>query len=78
MGMHRTHRRHMERQDAIETKAVNVGFKSKERQRRDVRMMAAVKAGKLPYAPAVMSWLSRKLDMPSTRIKAEDVKALLK
>lgn len=77
MGMHRTHRRHMERQDAIETKAVNDVFKSKERVRRDARMMATVKSGKLPYAPAVMSWLSRKLDIPSAKIKPEDVKTLL-
>lgn len=77
MGMHRTHRRHMERQDAIETKAVNNVFKSRERIRRDARMMARIKGGKLPYTPAVMSWLSRKLEIPSARIKAEDVKSLL-
>lgn len=77
MGMHRTHRRHMERMDAIETKARNVVYKSKERDRRDSRMLAIVKAGKPPFAPAVMSWLSRQLDKPSTRITPEDIKSLL-
>lgn len=77
MGMHRTHRRHMERMDAIETKGRNVVYKSKERIRRDGRMLAAIKAGKPPYAPAVMSWLSRQLDKPSTKITAQDVKGLL-
>ena len=76
MGMHRTHRRHMERQDAIATKAVNRVFKSRERDRRDQRMMATVKAAKPPYAPAVMSWLSRKLDKPAGKITSEDIKTL--
>jgi len=48
-----------------------------ERARRDARMVVAVRAGKLPYAPTVMSWLSRKLDKPSTKITSADVKTLL-
>ena len=76
MGMHRTHRRHMERMDAIETKATNIIYKTKERTRRDARMMDTVKSGKLPFAPAVMSWLSRQLDKPAARITSEDLKAL--
>jgi hypothetical protein len=51
--------------------------KSKERSRRDSRMRATVKAGKLPYAPAVMSWLSTKLDKPSRLITQADVTKLL-
>ena len=77
MGLHRSHRRHMERQDAIETKAKNVVHKAKERGRRDERMLATIKGARLPFAPTVMSWLSRKLDKPATRITSEDVKALL-
>ena len=76
MGMHRTHRRHMERQDAIETKGVNRVFKSKERIRRDERMLATVKDAKPPYAPAVMSWLSRQLDKPAGKITSGDIKTL--
>lgn len=66
----------MERDDAIETKAKNVVHKAKERDRRDTRMLATVKKGKLPFAPTVMSWLSRKLEMPATRITSEDLKTL--
>lgn len=76
MGLHRSHRRAMERDDAIETKAKNVVHKAKERNRRDARMLATIKGAKLPYAPTVMSWLSRKLEKPATRITSEDVKAL--
>ncbi len=65
MGLHRSHRRHMERQDAIETKAKNVVHKDKERGRRDVRMLATIKGARLPFAPTVMtgsaaSWTSRR------------------
>jgi hypothetical protein len=66
----------MERMDAIETKAKNVVHKDKERGRRDTRMLATIKGAGLPFAPAVMSWLSRKLDKPATRITPEDIKAL--
>ena len=77
MGMHRTHRRHMEREDAIETMAKNRVFKARERERRTGRMLATVKAGRLPYAPTVMSWLSRELEKPAKKITPEDVKTLL-
>ncbi len=77
MGLHRTHRKHLDQMDAVNTKARNRIFKDRERTRRDARMVKAVRAGKLPYAPTVMSWLSRKLDKPSTRITSADVKTLL-
>ena len=77
MGLHRTHRRNADRLEAIETKARNRSFKDPERDRRDARMGAAIKAGTLPYHPAVMSWLSRKLDKPSTKITPQDVKFVL-
>jgi hypothetical protein len=51
--------------------------KIKERARRDERMTELVKAGKLPYTPPVMSWLSAKLDKPSRLITQEDVSRLL-
>ena len=50
--------------------------KSKERARRDERMAAILKDGSPPYTPDVMSWMSRKLDKPSTKITPEDVAAL--
>jgi hypothetical protein len=51
--------------------------KAKERQRRDTRMTELVKKGKLPYVPAVMSWLSEKLDKPSRLITQADVDRVL-
>jgi hypothetical protein len=51
--------------------------KTKERVRRDERMTELVKAGKLPYTPPVMSWLSSKLDKPSRLITQAEVDALL-
>jgi len=67
----------MEQMDALQTKARNRIFKDRERDRRDARMVDVVRAGNLPYSPTVMSWLSRKLDKPSTRITSADVKAIL-
>ena len=77
MGLHRSHRKKMEQTDALHTKARNRIFKDRERDRRDARMVDVVRAGNLPYSPTVMSWLSRKLDKPSTRITSADVKAIL-
>jgi hypothetical protein len=59
--------------DAKETRAFNLRFKLKETKRRDARMLAIVKGGTLPFTPDVMSWLSRKIEKPSTKITAEDV-----
>ena len=77
MSLHRTHRKHLDQMDALHTKVRNRIFKDRERARRDARMVDAVRAGKLPYSPSVMSWLSRKLDKASTRITSADVKTLL-
>jgi hypothetical protein len=52
--------------------------KTDERARRDRRMTELVRAGKLPYTPAVMSWLSSKLDKPSRLITQEEVDSLLR
>ena len=76
MGIGRTHLRRRKRTDAAETNAVNRIRKASERARRDRRMAEIVRAGSLPYTPAVMSWLSRKLDKKSTRITPEDIKSL--
>ncbi|MBI2804738.1 MAG: hypothetical protein HYX68_07110 [Planctomycetes bacterium] len=51
--------------------------KKKEIARRQVRMTALLKAGKVPYIPSVMSWLSQQLGKKSTRITQADVDALL-
>ncbi len=63
-------------QDAAETKARNSIVKKKENARRDARMLAVVKDGSLPFTPNVMSWISRKLDKPASKITQEDLSAL--
>ena len=76
MGMHRSALRRRRRNDAATQQLVNRVRKTKERARRDARMLEKVKSGDPPFNPTVMSWLSRKLDKPSTKISAEDVRGL--
>lgn len=77
MGIHRSALRRRRRTDAAATKVRNNVDKSAERARRDERMVAKIKDGSLPFAPAVMSWLSRSLDKKSSRITQDDVKRLI-
>ena len=77
MGQRRVRR--MQRQADMKTSRRKNGvLKTKERARRDARMLGLLKQGKLPYIPAVMSWMSEQLDKPSTRITQTDVDTLLK
>jgi hypothetical protein len=75
MGMRRI-RRDQRQVDQADSRLRNGKLKEKERARRDVRLLEAVKKGKLPYLPHVMSWLSTKLDKPSRLITQDDVKKL--
>ncbi len=77
MAMRRSVRKRLDLLDAITTRAKSVIVKGKERARRDARMTAKLRAGNLPCAPVVMSWLSRQLDKKSSKITQEDVKSLL-
>lgn len=76
MGMHRSAIARKRRATAAETKTINRRFKTKERTRRDARMLGRVKSGSLPYAPEVMSWLSARLGKKSARITGQDVQQL--
>jgi hypothetical protein len=76
MGARRI-RREQRRADMAESRHRNGILKAKERARRDSRMLEAVKKGKLPYAPPVMSWLSTQLDKPSRLITQDDVRKLV-
>jgi hypothetical protein len=76
MGARRI-RREQRRFDMAESRQRNGVRKTKERARRDERMTEIVKAGKLPYTPPVMSWLSAKLDKPSRLISQQEVNALV-
>lgn len=64
--------------DQKQSRSRNGKVKTKERIRRDARMLAAVKSGRPPYLPHVMSWLSVKLDKPSARITQADIESLVK
>jgi len=76
MGARRI-RREQRRVDMAESRHRNGILKSKERARRDARMLETVKKGKLPYTPPVMSWLSTQLDKPSRLITPDDIQKLL-
>lgn len=56
----------------------NGHLKRDERERRDDRLKTLVKAGKLPFTPPVLSWLSAKLDKPGRLITQDDVDKYLK
>ena len=77
MGARRI-RREQRRVDMDISRRTNGMRKMHERERRDARMTELLKKGKLPYTPAVMSWLSAALDKPASRIVQADVDALLK
>ena len=77
MGVHRSAIRERDRLDAIATKAVNSVRKDKERVRRDARLIAKIKAGSLPYGPAIMSWASRQLGKPASRITQDEIHTLV-
>ena len=73
MVMRRGERLDKRRRDAAEQRRVNERTKTKERARRDARMIERVKSGTLPYTPEVMSWLSAKLGKKASRITDQDI-----
>jgi hypothetical protein len=77
MGARRI-RREQRQVDMAESRRVNSKYKDRERVRRDDRMLGLLKQGKMPYTPAVLSWLSTRLDKPAGRITDVDVKNVLK
>jgi hypothetical protein len=77
MGARRI-RREQRQVDMAESRRVNSKYKDKERVRRDDRMLGLLKSGKMPYTPAVLSWLSVHIDKPAGRITQDDVAKVLK
>lgn len=77
MGARRI-RREQRQVDMKESRHRNGILKTKERARREARMKEALKKGKLPYTPTVLSWLSAYLDKPGRLITPEDVQKVLK
>ena len=76
MGARRI-RREQRRVDMKESRHRNGIRKAKERARRSGRMLEAIKQGKLPYSPVVMSWLSSQLDKRSKLITQADIDRLV-
>ena len=77
MGQRRI-RRDQRQVDQAASRLRNGIVKVKQHARRDARLLAVVKKGKLPYLPHVMSWLSEKLDKPSRLITPSDIETLAK
>ncbi len=76
MGARRKRKQRRQNDQAL-SRTVNGLVKTKERARRQQRLVAKLRAGQSPYAPAVMSWLSRELNKPSKQITQEDVNQYL-
>ena len=77
MGARRI-RREQRQIDMKESRHRNGILKTKERDRRALRMKELIKKGKLPYTPPILSWLSSQLDKPGRLITPEDVQTLMK
>jgi len=77
MGARRI-RREQRAFDMALSRRTNGKRKTAERARRHTRMVGILQKGKLPYTPAVMSWLSAELDKPAKQIVQADVEKLLK
>ena len=77
MGARRI-RREQRQVDMATSRHVNGLRKAKERDRRLARLKDALKKGKPPYSPTVLSWLSAQLDKPGRLITQADVDKFLK
>ena len=75
MHRHRNIRLTNLRQTRLTTRAENAPAKTKARTRRDVNIIAKIKATApgTGYSGEVQSWLSRQLDKPFARISAEEI-----
>ncbi len=77
MGQRRI-RREQRRVDMAASRRRNGPRKTAERERRGERILGLIKkAGKLPYTPVVMSWLSAELGKPSGQITQAEVDQLV-
>jgi hypothetical protein len=76
MGIRRI-RRQQRQYDMALSRRENGMRKSKERVRRDARIVGLIQGGKFPYTPVVQAWLSEKLDKPASKIVQADVDKLV-
>jgi hypothetical protein len=72
--LRKTLQKQVQRRSRIE----NGAKKNKERDRKELRLKAALSIGGLPYTPTIMSWLSQAIDKPSKQIVQADVDTFLK
>jgi hypothetical protein len=76
-GMHRHRRIRLDnlRQTKLDTRAAKAPAKRKARVRKDVRVIAKIKATKAGtgYAAEVQSWLSARLGKPFSKITADEI-----
>lgn len=77
MGARRI-RRNQRQADMKSSRIVNGMAKTKERSRRQTRILGLIKGHRLPFSPVVMSWLSETLNKPGRLITQADVDQLLK
>ena len=71
-------RKTLQKQDQRRSRIENGVKKNKERDRKELRLKAALGVGGLPYTPTIMSWLSQAIDKPSKQIVQADVDTFLK
>ncbi len=78
MHRHRHIRLTTTRQILAETRIRKGPAKIKERARRDVKIVAAIKATKGDaYSPAVKSWITAQLEKQWRQVTKDDIKALI-
>lgn len=73
MGNSRKLRKTLQQLDQRASRSDNSKRKINERVRRNSRLVTALKSGKLPYTPTIMSWLSQAIEKPSSQIVQSDV-----
>jgi hypothetical protein len=64
-------------EQAILGRRKNSAKKTSERSRRDRQMVEIIKAGKFPFTPGVLDWIGLQLNKKPSRIRPEDIKALV-
>ena len=75
MGARRIRREQVAHDQKI-SRRVNGTRKTKERDRRDRRMLEIIAKNTFPFTPSIMSWISVQLDKPTSLIVAADLQAL--
>jgi len=73
----RKRRKEMRQRDMRESRIVNGHKKRSERTRRDATMKELIQKGTFPYTPAILSWISAKLNKPGRLVTPDEAKKLV-